>query len=194
MVELTKDVMRRLNVPTAYFNVSFSKIPSNCPHKKVLRNYLKNLTKNIDSGRGLYLWGDYSQGKSAIACIILKLAAKQRHLGYWARCSNMCSDIVSERMFDHSMSINDRMLSVPILVIDELLIHDDRRDAYVENIVRERVNEGYATIITSNYSTTKLKTKYPALAEVLKEAVTPIRIDGHDFRKEIAIENKKALS
>lgn len=194
MVELTKDVMRRLNVPTAYFNVSFSKIPSECPHKLIVLNYLKSVKVNVNAGRGLYLWGDYSQGKSAIACIILKVAAKHKLIGYWTRCSNMASDIVSERMFDHTMSIHDRMLSVPLLVIDELLCHDDRRDVYVENVVRERVNENLATIVTSNYSTTKLKNKYPALAEVLKEAVTPVRVDGHDFRKDIAIINKKAIS
>jgi DNA replication protein DnaC len=192
-VKLSRALLNRSCVPTAYFNVQFSKIPSVCPHKVVVQNYLKKLTTNIDKGLGLYLWGDYSTGKSAIGCILLKAALSKKIVGYWCRSSNIASDVIGDRTFDATMSIHDRLLSAPILVIDELVCHDDRRDAYVENVIRERVNEGYATIVTSNYSPTKLGKKYPALAEVLKESVVPVQVRGHDFRGEIAESHRKEV-
>jgi DNA replication protein DnaC len=186
-------MLLRTNMPSLYYGTQFSKIPNSCPHRETVKAFLGGLARHIDAGRGLYLWGDYSVGKSAIAAIILKRGLQLKQIGYWCRCSNICSDVVEGRPFDSTMSVEDRILSVPLLVMDELLCHDDRRDAYTENVVRERVVEGLSTIITSNYSPPKLKNKYPALAEVLKEFCVPVQVKGHDFRSEIADEYRKEV-
>lgn len=187
-------MLARANIPPLYYDVKFSKIPDTCNHKKVIETYMLKIRKNIESGRGLFLWGDYSQGKSAIGCIILKHALCTKIIGCWYKCNNIASDVIQERMFDGVISVKERLETVPILVLDELFCHDDKRDAYVEDIVRDRVSGGLATIFTSNYSPQKLKLKYPALAEVLKECVVPVLVSGHDFRADIAAINNREVT
>ena len=76
------------------------------------------------------------------------------------------------------------MMNVNLLVIDELILKS-RKDAFsdtvVEMVVRRRLAERRATVITTNLSSDRIQMEYPAFANVLKETVFPIKFCG-DFR------------
>ncbi|KAJ1501824.1 hypothetical protein HMI54_009651 [Coelomomyces lativittatus] len=78
--------------------------------------------------------------------------------------------------------MHERLLSVPLLVIDEFIVFNNKLDWYFESVIRERVNSKLSTVITTNLGPSEIKKKLPALAAVMVEAILPIEIAGHDFR------------
>lgn len=55
----------------------------------------------------------------------------------------------------------------------------------MEDLVRRRIDDKRATIITTNVSNTVLASKYPALYNACQESFEGIKVDGKDFREEI---------
>ena len=156
------------------------------PYKAIVAKYVEKLADQVRKGIGLILWGPYGSGKSAIGCILLKaLFVKTGQIGLWVRATDIPSFVIEKTSFDSVETYKDRMASVPLLVIDELIVrgNDRFRETVVEDLIRERTNEGLATIITTNLPPSELRKRYPALAAVLQECSLPIKVHGCDFRK-----------
>ncbi len=183
-MQITLEHLRRMEVPKLHYHVSLTNIPDTCPQKEQILHYLKNIKNYLSEGFGLLFFGDYSTGKSAAACMILKAGAILGKSGLFMMCSAIPDLVYNNRLFDENESYYNRLKSVDILVIDELLFFKDQRDFLIEQLIRERRNALKTTIITTNLSKNDIKSVYPALYQVLIETVMPVKFAGHNFRED----------
>jgi DNA replication protein DnaC len=194
MLKINIDILKRMCIPDVHLNAKMSSIPDVCKHKKIISKYILNLKTNLDKGRGLYLFGDYGNGKSAISCIILKYVGLAGKTGIFVKANDVAKYIIEKIEFEDKVSYEDRMLSVDVLVLDDLIVGVDKREIYIEHLVRKRIDNKKVTIITSNQIPTELSIKYPALAAVSLECIIPVKIDGHNFRRDIASDIKQEVT
>jgi len=192
MVLLTTQHLERMRIPQKHWGAKLSLIPDRCEHKKIVSNYVANIEDHLyEDSRGLLLFGNYSVGKSALAAIILKAAMAAGEVGLWISSRDIPTYVIQNTPFDDNVTVYDRAHKVRALVIDELIIRDDIKytEQSIETLIRRRVDECLMTILTTNHAPAAIKEKYPALAEVLLEATTPVRVSGHNFREVIASES-----
>ena len=186
--KITTEHLERMCLPRLYWQAKLAEIPESCPHKKYIQKYVESIKSNVQQGLGLLLHGDYGGGKTGISSIILKAAATNGYIGLWLRAPNLARAIMTKEMFDKKNTVWERACEVPILVVDELIIYNDNRDPFIEDLLRERINNQRATIITTNLNPNDIKMHFPALAAVMKEALFPIKVSGHNFRDSLAKE------
>jgi DNA replication protein DnaC len=192
MVKLSLEMMRRFNIPEVHWGASLADIPNTCRHKKPVRDYLDSITDNVNKASGVLFFGEYSSGKSALAAICLKAAAVKGIVSYWVVARDIPGLAIEKPLFEPGVTVYERCLSVPLLVVDELQVRAEIRgiEQFVEMLIRARVDAKRCTILTTNHTPAYLAEKFPAMYAVLQEAVTPIKVTGHDFRKGIA--NKRS--
>lgn len=93
--------------------------------------------------------------------------------------------VIEKTRFDEDETYEERMGTADLLVIDEVVLHDTDtfRDHVIETVFRNRVREQKSTIVTTNLSPEEFQKQYPALGEVMVEAVVPVNVRGFNFRK-----------
>lgn len=114
-------ILAFIEIPKVHWNASLDKIPE-LRYKGKFLNYIKNIETRINDGRGMYLWGLYGRGKSAMAAICLKAAARHYQYGLWITAKTLPGLIIDKKMFDDNLTYYERALSVPLLVLDEFQI------------------------------------------------------------------------
>lgn len=189
---MSPDIERLFNatrLPKNHWGCSISQIPD-LPYKTQIVDWVDNVKENVESGRGLLLYGTHSSGKSGTAAIIFKAALSKRIGALWvaAECIYEYKLNQDTILYSESTSLWDRMLNVPLLVIDDVTVRN-RRDQKsqwcemtLEMLVRRRTDAKLCTVITTNESLSKIKSEVLAFFSILKEATTPINIAGYDFR------------
>jgi DNA replication protein DnaC len=174
----------RTGMPKNHRKATLDLIPKFKYKKKVI-GYIEDIDMQIKNGKGLFLYGPYSAGKSAIAALCIKAAVNFGHVGYWIRAMDLTSDKIEGTMFDEFITRYERCLEVPILVIDEMILR--KKAAYseilLEEVVRSRVDSEQVTILTTNHTLAEFRERHPALVAVLDEAVWYVEVKGWDHRK-----------
>ena len=176
-----------MNLPPLFYDATLDKIPNELIYKEVIVRFIKDFKANLIDGRGLYLWGDYSSGKTALSCILLKSLASIGKMGLFISARDIPKYIIEKVRFDSKYTFVDRMEMVDLLVIDELILKEGKDsfvETSVETIFRARLIKKKATIFTSNNSPSTVKQLFPALYAAMQEAVFPVRVAGKDFRAE----------
>lgn len=179
----TDDLADRFCIPPKHRDATLDALP-NKPYRRTVCNYLRNLRRNLHDGVGLYLYGDYGFGKSALGCIILKFVSQVGRTGLFLKCKRLPDLIINEILFDEDVTWYRRMRDVDVLVIDEVLVCGDRRDRYLEDLVRDRSDSGLTTIVTTNESPKALGEKFRSFANVIQECMVSVLVDGKNFRAE----------
>lgn len=189
-----QDVLfNRARLPANHRGCLLSRIPD-LPYKSKIADYTENIREYVTQGRGLYLWGSYGTGKTAIACIVCKAALSRGLVPLWVTAESIPAYMVEDIFFDDEILMRDRMYSVDLLVIDDFRMRDQKAaksdwiERWFENLIRRRLDAKKATIVTSNTSKFELK-KLKAVYSITSEAMEFVEIAGHDFRSEI-IENR----
>jgi DNA replication protein DnaC len=122
----------------------------------IIKRYIDEMPKRIETGTGLYLFGDNNTGKTMLMCIVLKEAIK---MGYSVRFQTM-SEIINGYM---QSWFDKKDISVfkecHILGIDDSF---DRRKTYtsqnniqlsqLDDLFRYRVHNWKSMMITANIS------------------------------------------
>lgn len=181
--------LKRMGIPPLFYECTMSGIPDTCPHKMYLYNYIYSLETHIKDGVGLLLLGEYSTGKTAASCIVLKACLdKLKKVGLFISAKDIPRYVIEQTAFDAENTYYQRMLKVPLLVIDELALHssDTYRDDVIAEVIRDRVYEKRSTIITTNQSREALMELDRPLVELMKEALIPIVFTGVNFRQQKA--------
>ena len=180
-------ILERLNIPDRHFDVSMEQIPSKCGHKGHIESFFKSgrFELSISNGYGLYLWGDYSTGKSALLSIVLLRGIVSGLWGLYVTAEDLPKYYIEKTSFDDACLFKDRIENVPILAIDEVLLHhgDTYKDTVIESVFRKRLSKKLSTFFSSNINPDKLKKEYPAFYSAMKESVLPIKVSGYDFRE-----------
>jgi DNA replication protein DnaC len=173
-----------------YWPATIAKIPDKCHHKGTVEKWCDDVAKNIEIPVGLLLMGDYSQGKSAIGSICLKAAASEGIVGFWVSARSLTEYKIEKTRFDDFQTVWERACSAPLVVLDEVQIREEAKygEQTLEDLIRYRVENGLGLILTTNHGKDELIRRAPSLMAVLREAVVPIVVAGHDFRKERAKE------
>lgn len=186
-----KDYLRRMNVPALYWGVELEKVKK--PQAITVSKYISNFVAYRKKGWGLLLWGQYGSGKSACAAVILKEAViGNKMTGLWVFADQIPAYVIDRTRFDAQELWLERMISVDLLVIDELILHrkDTFMDTAIEMVFRRRLTAQKPTIITSNISPKQFEDNYPAMHSALTEAIFPVKFEG-SFRVDAAAEMAK---
>jgi DNA replication protein DnaC len=176
-----------MHLPEQHWDCTLDQVSPDLSYVPTIQTYIDNIGENLDKGRGLLLFGPHSSGKSALAAIALKAAlVKTKHLGLWIRGSHVAGHKIEEDLYDADTTMYERCLEVELLVMDELILRGtSKAENFVEELIRERVDTCGAMIITTNLTPKQVKDTHPGIAEVLLEAVEPVKIEGTNFRKKI---------
>ena len=179
-------LLRLSGIPENLWNCTLERIPDTLAYKNVIEDRLKELSKILAAGTGFYLWGEYGRGKSAIAAIFLMQVLALGKMGFWVNAKKIPQYAIEKTSWE-SQTIYERAMEVPLLVIDEFQIRPEIKfqESIVEDWVRERIDAKRSTIITTNISPKQLEKSFPAMHNVVQEAMIPVWIIGKDFRAEI---------
>lgn len=173
-----------MRVPEVHWNARLDQIPD-LPHKRAVIQYVENLGSNLRKGQGLFLHGPLGRGKSALGSIVLKAATTIDRIGLWVRAKSLPTLIIQNIEFDDETTMYERAMQVPILVLDELQLRNETSytETAAEDLIRYRIDHKLSTIVTTNITLAEMESKWPSLFSVMHEALYPVKVDGHDFRK-----------
>jgi DNA replication protein DnaC len=195
-----EEMLNRVKVPPKYWDARLSLVQDE-PHKVLVTDWFENIQEKIKEGKGLYIFGTYGLGKSALAAILLKKALVHGIFGLWTNFKPLIPYYKnrSNYMFDDNTTMFDQMLKTPLLVIDEFAIvpKDWWAVEIMEEVIRCRVQNKLSTIITSNHFPSyfvqgnklgatkddkKISGITAGLVSILTEATEGCQVTGKSYR------------
>ena len=182
-----RDLFAYYGIPKKHWDVKLGELPES-EYKKEIEDWVLNFNSKIQKSKGLYLYGPYGTGKSAIGSMLLRAAAANRVPGLWLNYKELqsISINVNDHMFSADMTMMDRIMSVKFLFVDEFQIKNNQHWSVdkLDDIIRQRFQNELTTVIASNVSPADLvkKEMCGSLADFLREAVSSLMISGKDFR------------
>lgn len=181
------------NIPSTYMDLDWEEYPYPTV-KDAVENYIENYRSVRRYGMGLELFGHrLGAGKTWTAIHVQKEIAKQ---GFATWFTDFYS-LTHARENDPVM--RQRLLNSELLIIDEVyppvseahrLVMADR----FEDVVRQRTNANFPTIITTNMSTEALDEHFPRVYSLLSAKQWRIEINGKDYRREGAFARNEDLA
>lgn len=186
--------IQRAHIPLLFKDASLDKLPD-YPYREEILKYAEDMPAHVCNGKGLLLWGHYSSGKTYTSIALLKRGVENQLHGLFVMANELSKMVVDQRRFDQKYTWEERMLSVPLLVVDEVVPKRKRQyvDEFLEFLVRKRRYEQKATILTTNKSPDEIASISGGLAAILTEACTAIEVAGYDFRKDIPFEKPTSI-
>ena len=169
--EVTAQLMQRARIPRRYFSVALSFISGASNYRKEIEAYLSNLIENTWKGYGLFLYGDWGEGKTALAVCVSKEVL--------AHCGTVlftpASQLVGSWIDDPDLKRT--MLGVDLLILDDVGIADtDYNRRVLETIIRDRSDNLRSTIVTAN--TTDPNILGEGMLNVMKGCMVHIKVKG----------------
>jgi len=190
--QLTVADLRRSNVPRRFWKVSLSNIPDHLEYKGKIESYINQMDELFSEGVGLYLWSkENSTGKTSASVVILKYALRMRRTTFFEESGRLKNNLISEYEFEDNVSLERRVRTVDLLVLDdvgkEYRTNSGFAENVLENILRDRAQSMKATIMTSNLPPSEIESVYsPDMSAILRETMIPIEFDDYDWRAEKA--------
>jgi DNA replication protein DnaC len=173
-------------MPKIHVNANIDAIPDTCPHKPVVLKLLQGFEDRLKSGGGIYFWGDYGQGKSALAAIFLKYALiGLRKSCLWVRCIDYPGYVINNVTMSDGILIDSFARSCNLLILDEFQLNNSNirfSESAIESLLRDRNDYKLSTIITGNVALSTISERYPAMLSAMQEALHPVYVSGHNFR------------
>jgi len=151
--------------------------------------YLNRREQFLKRGMGLYLTGSYGTGKTMIANLVLKELVKDG-LTCWATTFSQTVEMFTAGWGDREEQayFQKKFINSQVLLLDDvgkemtgtsLKLAETTFDA----ILRQRVQAGRATFITTNMTPADLETSYGAAAlSLVREKSLELVFGGNDFR------------
>lgn len=187
--KLTIGDVKRANIPERYWGVSMVRVPDGLKYKSRVEKYLQNMPEMLDQGVGLYLWStENGTGKTSLATLIAKEALRLGKTVFFEESSRLKSLLINKEQFEEGTSIEARILSVDVLILDDIGKEYRTNSGYAENaietLLRARVQKVRTTIMTGNVHPKSIQNIYSEdFSALLKESMVPVNVTGHDFRE-----------
>jgi DNA replication protein DnaC len=179
-------------IPKRFRGVSFERQPI-CDLDPMLlmemRRFVREIDKNLDMGRGLWLYGDVGTGKTSLAMLISKAALEAGRSVAIYSVPHLLADIkdtYEDRSGRSYSELFHRLCEVDLLHLDDL--GAEKRTEWVleqlYSIVNERWQNERSIIITSNPQPDELREQIGerTVSRLEEIAVQPIPMSGRDLR------------
>jgi DNA replication protein DnaC len=180
-------------LPRRYRGVSFDRPPVPeiarvaAEQVKVVRDYVRDVEANLDSGQGLWLMGDVGTGKTTLAMIVSKAAIEAgRTVVVYSlpKLLGVIRDSISSEQ--GMMRFLDRLAAVDLLHIDDLGA-ENRTDWVLEQlytIVNSRYEDERAMIVTTNLQHHELEEQLGerTVSRLIGICGDPLPLNGLDAR------------
>lgn len=199
--ELSGEDLERMMLPALFWGTTFDAVlPKESEHREIVGRFLSKIVEMVESGYGLYFYGDNDVGKSALASLLLKEARRWGFSGLFLRTERLRSARIEDERFDDATTVYRRAQSVDVLVLDDFgkEFRGDKSaftDRLLEDVIRERITQVRTLIITSNLHKDKIVTVYPqSIGRVMKTSILPVPVCGHNYREAEARDLKRILT
>ncbi len=148
------------------------------------RKYAQNFSLN---SKNLIFFGGAGLGKTHLSLAIANVVINKGFNVCYGTSQNICDDLQSEQFgrTDNISYTKNQVLGCDLLVLDDLGTEIDNQYsiATVYNIVNSRLLAGRPTIISTNYSFSKLEEKYDKrITSRLTGEYVPFYFIGNDIR------------
>jgi DNA replication protein DnaC len=182
-------------IPRRYQGVSFDRPPVSdiariAPDQiQSIRRYVRDIGKNLDSGRGLWIQGDVGTGKTTLAMLVSKAALDAgRSVAIYSlpRLLNLLRESMDSEQ--GKLDFLDRLTAVDLLHIDDLGA-ENRTDWVLEqlySIVNARYESERAIVATTNLMPDELSERLGArtVSRLVEICGDLIPLFGEDKRRE----------
>jgi len=199
--ELSGEDLERMMLPALFWGTTFdSVLPKDAEHREVVGRFLSKIVEMVESGYGLYFYGDNDVGKTALASLVLKEARRWGFSGLFLRTERLRSARIEDERFDESCTVFRRAMQVDVLVLDDMgkEFRGDKSaftDRLLEDVIRERITQMRSLVITSNLHKDKITEVYPqSIGRVMKTSIFPVPVGGHNYRTAEAQGLKRILT
>lgn len=179
-------------IPSKYRGVSFDRPPVTDMAQAqvaVVRRFVRNLEANLDSGRGLWLFGDVGTGKTTLAMLVSRAALEvQRSVAIYS-LPRLLAEIRNTLDPDGDRSYTellDRLAAVDLLHIDD--VGAERTSPWVLEqlyaMINARYEEQRSVVITTNLERDALGEQIgERTASRLEEMCEVVPLFGADARR-----------
>ena len=179
-------------IPAKYRGVSFDRPPVTQINElavQEVRNYCKDLRDRLDTGRGLWFFGDPGTGKTTLAMLVSKTALEMsRSVAIYslpkllARIRQSYDAEIGEQSYT---DLFERLTTVDLLHIDDL--GAEKTSEWVLEQLYALINERYETqrslIVTTNEEVPKLEAQFgERIVSRLVEMCDTVPLFGEDSR------------
>jgi len=145
---------------------------------KVLKEYIKNIDEHYKNGEGLYIYGSIGNGKTTFASVILNRAIDKGYTACFITLDK-CMAVLRDRKdaaIEDLDQYNRKDIWSDFLVIDE--VNSKYSEAptnsvksMFDELLRDRINSGLPTIITSNTDITSSKGKSSTFGDKISDLI-----------------------
>ncbi|QIG58358.1 DnaC-like helicase loader [Gordonia phage Skog] len=141
-------------------------------------------------GIGLFLIGDVGTGKTMIGTLCLKNFVKAGYRCFAVTFAQMIDMYTSTwRSAEERKRFNHQVIESQVLLLDDIgketRLKNNLPEATFDMVLRQRVQAGRSTIITTNLRPEELQQGYGAAAlSLLREKSITIDVSGNDFRNQ----------
>lgn len=177
------------NVPKKFRDATVDAIPNECSYKKTIKDWVKNVKKNVDEGRWLLLWGTFGTGKTAAANILLREVLLHDGSAFMMTQSQLLDYRINGENGKFGSFTLDQVATQSNLVLLDDVGNTKSNDFTLESIewlAVNRYNTGKSLIITTNLDPNGKKIKDFVTGKVLSmcyELSTIVELAGHNWRK-----------
>lgn len=145
-------------IPKRYRGVSFDRQPICDLDPSLLRgvrHYVRELVKNLDNGRGLWIHGDVGTGKTSLAMLVARAAGEVGRSVAVYSVPQLLAELRGSFNPDSDASYDvlyEQLTSVDLLVLDDLGAEKQTEWVLEQlyRLVNERWQDGRAILATSN--------------------------------------------
>jgi DNA replication protein DnaC len=181
-------------IPKKYRGVSFDRAPVtqiDVRTVSVVRGYASGLQRNLDEGRGLWMFGPHGTGKTTLAMVVSKAALDAGRSVAIYSLPRLLADI--RRTFDDGSDMTqteliDRLAAVDLLHLDDVGA-EQTSDWVLEQlyaIVNARYEAEKAIVVTTNLTEAEELAQQVGMRTVsrLEEMCTILPVLGSDMRRQ----------
>jgi DNA replication protein DnaC len=179
-------------IPKRFRGVSFDRKPISDLDPDLLRHvraFLRRLDENLESGRGLWFYGEVGTGKTSLIMLVSKAAIEAGHSVAIYSVPRLLAEIketYDRDSGDSYMQLFRRLCAVDLLHLDDL--GAERPTEWVleqlYSIVNERWQNQRSILVTTNLGLDELREQLGkrTVSRLTETSGEPIPIMGHDMR------------
>lgn len=178
-------------IPQIYWNIPLDVFPDK-KVQNIVEKYCLFLNQAYSHGQGIIFSGAHGTGKTLLSCYIAQRALEKGYTVRYMPFSKLI-DLLFQGMR------NPELLKKIYLMIEriEFLVLDDLGKEYtgvndqlnqkvslsVDVLLRERVNRGLVTILSTNYTQRDLKQRYgDSVFSIMSQVGRLVPVKGYDYR------------